>query len=150
MSPVSRDVTPEQRRALATFLRRLADQAERDETLAATLHALLAESGLLANATGDGAMAAATGKGRASRSARPGAGSEASVDPFPLLRTSGESGLRARLDTLDLAALRQIVRAHRLDPARISARWTARERVVNLIVEQTRARVNHGKAFSRV
>lgn len=145
MSPVSRDATPEQRRAVATFLRRLADQAERDEALAATLHALLAESGLLT--TGD---ALAHGKGRTARPAGTARPTEGAVDPFPLLRDGGESGLRARLDTLDLAALRQIVRAHRLDPARISARWTARERVVNLIVEQTRARVNHGKAFSRV
>jgi hypothetical protein len=143
VSPASRDATPEQRRAVATFLRRLAEQAERDETLAATLHALLAESGLLTNAT-------VAGKGRASRPARAATPADAPVDPFPLLRDGGESGLRARLDTLDLAALRQIVRAHRLDPARISTRWTARERVVSLIVEQTRARVNHGKAFSRV
>ncbi|HKV82942.1 MAG TPA: hypothetical protein VJN88_00200 [Ktedonobacterales bacterium] len=149
MSSDSRDATPEQRRAVATFLRRLADQAERDETLAATLHTLLAESGLLTSATGDG-DAPARGKGRASRSARTATPADVAVDPFPLLRAGGESGLRARLDTLDLAALRQIVRAHRLDPARISARWTARERVVTLIVEQTRARVNHGKAFSRV
>ncbi|MGH2485604.1 MAG: hypothetical protein ACRDHE_06300, partial [Ktedonobacterales bacterium] len=54
MSPVNRDTSPEQRRAVATFLRRLAEQAERDEALAATLHALLAESGLLTNASGDG------------------------------------------------------------------------------------------------
>lgn len=71
-------------------------------------------------------------------------------DPFAVMRAQGENGLRAALDALDLGALRQIVRAHRLDPARISARWANRERVIALIVDQTRARLNHGRAFERV
>ncbi len=71
-------------------------------------------------------------------------------DPFVLLRERGEIGLRAALEELELATLRQLVRAHHLDPARISARWTARDRVVTLIVTQVQARANHGKAFARV
>jgi hypothetical protein len=67
-----------------------------------------------------------------------------------LLREGGESGLRAALAGLDLASLRQLVRTHRLDPNRVSARWSAHERVVALIVDQVRARANHGKAFARV
>ena len=67
-----------------------------------------------------------------------------------MLRKDGEDGLRAQLAQLDVAALRQIVRAHRLDPARISARWTATDRVIALIVEQVRARANHGRAFERL
>jgi hypothetical protein len=67
-----------------------------------------------------------------------------------VLRVSGEVGLRATLDALELVTLRQIVRAHRLDPARISARWTVRERVIALIVDQVKARANHGKAFARI
>src|SRR5258708_11467899 len=42
-------------------------------------------------------------------------------DPFVVLREGGESGLRAALAGLDLAALRQLVRTHRLDPHRVSA-----------------------------
>jgi hypothetical protein len=71
-------------------------------------------------------------------------------DPFALLRDRGEAHLRTHLAALDLPALRQIIRVHRLDPARISARWTNRERLVALIVDQVRARADHGKAFSRV
>ena len=71
-------------------------------------------------------------------------------DPFAVMRAQGEAGLRATLDAHDLPTLRQIVRAHRLDPARISARWANRDRVITLIVEQTRARLNHGRAFERV
>jgi len=72
------------------------------------------------------------------------------LDPFAVLRRSGEQGLQEALATLDLPALKAIVRAYRLDPARIAARWTAPERIIGLIVEQTRARLNHGRAFERV
>jgi len=72
------------------------------------------------------------------------------LDPFAVLRQSGEQGLQGALTSLDLMSLRAIVRAYRLDPARIAARWTAPERIIELIVEQTRARLNHGRAFERV
>lgn len=75
---------------------------------------------------------------------------EPPIDPFAVLRESGEPGLQQALATLDLAALKAIVRAYRLDPARISARWTAPERIIELIVEQAQARLNHGRAFERV
>jgi len=81
---------------------------------------------------------------------QPGQASEPAPDPFAVMRAQGEMGLRATLDALDLPTLRQIVRAHRLDPARISARWANRDRVIALIVDQTRARLNHGRAFERV
>ena len=72
------------------------------------------------------------------------------LDPFAVLRQSGEQGLREALVALDLASLKAIARAYRLDPARISARWTAPERIIELIVEQAQARLNHGRAFERV
>jgi hypothetical protein len=72
------------------------------------------------------------------------------LDPFAVLRQSGEQGLREALAALDLSSLKAVVRAFRLDPARISARWTASEQVIELIVEQTVARLNHGRAFERV
>lgn len=72
------------------------------------------------------------------------------VDPFAALREQGEIGLLQQLGSLDLTALRAVIRAHRLDPARISARWTSCERLVELIVEQVRARARLGRAFERV
>ncbi|HYM26651.1 MAG TPA: hypothetical protein VET66_00750 [Steroidobacteraceae bacterium] len=72
------------------------------------------------------------------------------LDPFALLRSGGEDGLRRALGVADVATLHRIVRTHRLDPARVSARWTARERLVELIVTQVRARASHGQAFARV
>jgi hypothetical protein len=72
------------------------------------------------------------------------------VDPFAVLRDEGENALRAHLEAFTTSDLQGIIRAHRLDPARISARWTNRARLVDLIVAQVRARADHGKAFSRV
>jgi hypothetical protein len=72
------------------------------------------------------------------------------LDPFATLRQSSEQELQKALASLDLTSLKAIVRAYRLDPARISARWTAPERIAELIVEQVTARLNHGRAFERV
>lgn len=149
-----RDATTGEPGALAAFLRDLADRAERDPALAAHLREALGMSGLLDaaghprhSAESDGKRAPASGR-RATRTTR--ADADGVPDPFVVLREHGEVGLRTALEELDLAALRAIVRSHRLDPARISARWTARERVIGLIVTQVCGRANLGKAFSHV
>jgi len=144
---------------LAAFLRGLAARAEADPAFAAQLDTALRESGLLDRPLAAHAHEAPAAPGRRRAGSRPRdavrdtwqqlAGSDL-PDPFALLRDRGEAGLRASLDALDLPALRALVRVHRLDPARISARWTARDRVVALIVAQVRARADLGKAFSRV
>lgn len=136
---------------VSAWLRALAARAETDPAFAAQLAAALAESGLDARPT------RATSRGKSSRA---GKGHRAPApatleppappDPFSVYRAQAEAGLRATLEALDLVTLRAIVRTHRLDPARISARWTARDRVINLIVEQVRARANHGRAFERI
>lgn len=157
--PRGHDAATEETRTLAAFLRELAERAERDPALAARLREALGASGLLdANGRPRRQMAAAKERAKAPRATRRAAHSsqaasadhDAPPDPFVLLRERGEAGLRAALEGLDLVALRTIVRSHRLDPARISARWTARERVIDLIVTQVRGRANLGKAFARV
>ncbi len=143
-------ISEEERQALSTFLRVLAARAEDDEDLAAHLIAALRESELLAT---QGTMPAPRETSKRTTSPSKAAASDGTVaapDPFALLRGRGEDGLRAALQGLELAALRQLVRAYHLDPARISARWTARDRVITLIVSQVQARANHGKAFARV
>jgi len=72
------------------------------------------------------------------------------MDLYGLLRAEGDETLRARLSTLTPTELHGVIRTHRLDPARISARWTSAARLIDLIVAQVRARADHGKAFSRV
>lgn len=142
-------------RGLAAFLRDLAERAERDPALAAHLREALHASGLL-EATGglpqrgDAPIAPPVATTRRRGHPTDSAAGNQPPDPFVLLRERGEAGLRTALDNLDLAALRAIVRTHRLDPARVSARWTTRERVIELIVKQVRGRANLGKAFARV
>jgi hypothetical protein len=127
----------------------LAQRAERDAAFAQGVAEALAESGLLAAAPARRVPARAVER-TASADATKGDASAAVLDPFATLRGSGEDGLRAALGAVEVAALRRIVRTHRLDPARVSARWTARERLVDLIVTQVRARASHGQAFARV
>ncbi len=149
---------PEDARAVAAFLRLLAKRVEGDAAFAAHVAAALRESGLL-RAIPDGHLEAPPSRASGGRHAAKAATArhdaatadgEAPPDPFALLRAHGEAGLRSALEALDLIALRAIVRTHRLDPARISARWTTRDRVIGLIVTQVQARANHGKAFSRI
>ncbi len=58
--------------------------------------------------------------------------------------------MRTVLEAQNVTTLRALIRSHRLDPARISARWTAPDRLIALIVQQVRASANIGKAFARV
>ncbi len=146
--------------ALVAFLRNLAARAEADTAFAAQLDTALRESGLLDRPrTAHATLESPAAPARKRSGSRPRtvtrdawqqfAGSDL-PDPFALLRDRGEAGLRASLDALDLPALRALVRLHRLDPERIAARWTVRDRIIALYVTQVRARADHGKAFSRV
>jgi hypothetical protein len=124
-------------RALVETLRAMASQIEADPTLAARLMS--------------GAVAKSEPAEMPPAGSRPARAAVAPpLDPFATLRQSGEQGLREALAALDIASLKAIVRVYRLDPARISARWTAPERIIELIVEQALARLNHGRAFERV
>ena len=137
---------------VATFLRSLAAQAEDDPALASTLQSALEESGLMA--APKTAKAPRAAKRPADATAPSGAAREAPAepqfDPFAVYRDRGEDALRTVLAQQDIPALRAMIRAHRLDPARISARWTAPDRLIALIVQQVQARANIGKAFARV
>jgi hypothetical protein len=135
--------------AAAKLLRELAERAERDPDFGAQVAEAVRASGLLESATQPPAATAKRPKS-AAPSAKEKQRRDTAPDPFPIYRDHGEAALRVQLAALDLATLRLIVRMHRLDPARISARWTASERVVSLIVDQVRARVNHGRAFERI
>ena len=138
------DAHPDEQRKIATFLRELAARAEQDPALAAAISSALTTSGLI------GRLDRTPPHRRSASTPAPQFASEEAPDPFVIMRAQGEEALRAVLASLTLPALRQIVRRHRLDPARISARWTARDRVIQLIVDQVNARMNHGKAFSHV
>jgi hypothetical protein len=139
---------------VAAFFRALSARAERDPQLAASLLELLEESGLLSTA-GAGTERVERRKRVTPQAQKPADaemrdGRTEILDPFKLWRAQGEEALRQALERLELRELRAVVRAHRLDPARVSSRWSARERVITLIMEQVKARLNHGRAFERV
>src|SRR5579859_2336310 len=129
---------------VSVFLRALADRAEREPRFASALLADLEESGLLTRTTAR-RTGATTRKPRQAREER-----SQALDPVAIWRSQGEDALRRALDGLELMDLLAVVRAQRLDPARVSSRWTARERVITLIMDQVKARMNHGRAFERV
>ncbi|WIG62087.1 MAG: hypothetical protein OJF49_004836 [Ktedonobacterales bacterium] len=145
--------------SVANMLRELATRVESNPTLAERVLVALRAEGLL---TTEEHVTGRRGKRRASAAPLPIATRRANEsvstdpqstlppDPFAVLRARGEEGLRTALQPLELPVLRSIVRTYRLDPARISARWTARDRVISLIVTQALAQINQGKAFARV
>jgi hypothetical protein len=138
---------------VAAFLRSLATQAEGDAELAGKLQAALEESGLAPAAKAGKATRAAkrpTGAPARQAAATHVPLADAPLDPFAVYRERGEEALRSALAEQDLAALRGLIRAHRLDPARISARWTVPERLIALILQQVQARANIGKAFAHI
>ncbi|HEV8193087.1 MAG TPA: hypothetical protein VGP82_16620 [Ktedonobacterales bacterium] len=143
------DVGTDESRAIAAFLRGLAERVELDATFATQIASLLRESGLLAMGAGRAPARAGARTPRAP-AGKPSREQREIPNPFAVLRERGEPGLREAIASLELPDLRQIVRTHRLDPARISARWTTRDRVVTLIIDQVRARANLGRAFERV
>src|SRR5271165_7504068 len=109
--------------AVGAFLRNLAARADADAALAREIEMALVESGLLPSPDRP-----------RSASKEPRKPPTAPIDPFRVLRDEGDESLHNRLESLELPELRAVVRRHRLDPARISARWRDRERVIQLIV----------------
>lgn len=157
-APAEHDQAAAEQRQVAAFLRGLAARAEADPALAAAVAAALEESGLLASAHSVaeglvgalGRVAARPARGKTPSSPTGEAAVGTALDPFVVYREHGEGGLRTALAGLDVAALHALIRARRLDPARISARWTAPERLIALIVQQVQARANIGRAFAQV
>ncbi|MGW8781803.1 hypothetical protein ACWGNM_27600 [Streptomyces sp. NPDC055796] len=69
------------------------------------------------------------------------------IDPFAVFAEAGEDGMRARLATLDLEQLRDIVAEHGMDHDRLAMKWKDPQRVIERIVERVEARSSKGSAF---
>jgi hypothetical protein len=69
------------------------------------------------------------------------------VDVFGIFSQGGEKALRDSLNSLELNALRRIVRHHSLDPSKLAEKWKNKERLINLIIDRVSARIDKGKAF---
>ena len=68
------------------------------------------------------------------------------LDPFDVL-ASGEDTLRLRLTELSVEELKDVVAEHGMDHTRLAMRWRRPERLIELIVSETKARLTKGDAF---
>jgi hypothetical protein len=71
------------------------------------------------------------------------------VDPFAAYEQGGEAVLREALAGLDVSQLKDVVAQHQMDRAKLAMKWQTPERLIDLIVTQTRSRAHKGEAFLR-
>ena len=68
-------------------------------------------------------------------------------DVLSALEEQGEEEFRFWIRAFDLATLKAIVKSNGFDVARASQKWTDPDKFINLIVEQTSARLRRGSGF---
>ena len=68
-------------------------------------------------------------------------------DVLSTLEELGEEEFRFWLRTFDIRTLKEIVKSNGFDVARASHKWTDPDKFLNLIVEQTSARLRRGSGF---
>jgi hypothetical protein len=105
------------------LFRRLADSANADPTAARQLRDALTESGLLDVY-----------------------GTRSTLEVLDLLDAGGEAVLRVRLQSLQMAELREIIAAHQYDPEKQSARWRSVARLIDLIVTRAQEQLEAERA----
>jgi len=68
------------------------------------------------------------------------------LDPIEIAR-QGEDVLRAKLGTLSIEELKDIVAQFGMDPGKLVTKWKTADRIVERIVETSMARAQKGDAF---
>jgi hypothetical protein len=71
------------------------------------------------------------------------------VDPFATYEQGGEAALLEALAALDVDQLKDVVAHHQMDRARLAMKWQTPQRLIDLIVTQTKSRAHKGEAFLR-
>lgn len=66
---------------------------------------------------------------------------------FSVFAERGPQGLKSWLSSFSVEQLREIVRAHRFDPSRLSDKWKSPERFIDLILRRASARSRQGEVF---
>jgi hypothetical protein len=105
-------------RELTEILTRVAESARQDAETAEQVRDAIVESGLLDVFGISGAL-----------------------DVVELLDVGGEETLRARLERLALADLREIVKAQQLDPEKTTVRWRSTAKLIDFIFAQASQRL---------
>jgi hypothetical protein len=70
-------------------------------------------------------------------------------DPYVVYAELGESGLRQRLNELDLEQLRNIIAEHGMDTDRLAMKWRKPDRLIGRIIDRVVERAAKGDAFRR-
>ena len=83
------------------------------------------------------------------RSGKAGQSARLAFDPFRILSEEGPDALKARLSRLTQRELKVLIQDNRLDPSRLSAKWTDREKLVELAFDRLMSRSKHGSVFLR-
>jgi hypothetical protein len=124
--------------ALRAIFRLIIDEAERNPEFAERL-----DSALQQLPRPVAARIATTSERRpAANRRRPGV-----LNPFEVFKESGPEELRARLNTLDVERLKDIIAEHGMDPTKLAMKWKTGERLIQLIVSTVEHRRRHGEAF---
>lgn len=103
-----------------------------------------------ASATSNGASARGGTASAKSNGAGPRSGASRAVrgkglfDPFPVYQVSGEAGLRARLRTLSVDQLKDIIAEHGMNYDKAAMRWKTQARLIDRIAERVAARSAKG------
>ncbi|MDE0276374.1 MAG: hypothetical protein OYH76_10795 [Defluviicoccus sp.] len=124
------------RKTLSALAKAVADEAERNELFRARV-----ERALVLDTTELG-----KGSGVSKPTRKGGRRTPAVLDPVGVAR-EGEDVLRARLATLSLDQLLDIVAQHGMDPGKLVMKWKKPDRVIDRIVEISLSRATKGDAF---
>ena len=131
------------RKAISNFLRVVVDEAERNPDFEKRLaEALGLEEQPRATAYQESLAGAGNSSGQRPKNRRP----PPVLDPVEVAR-SGENELRARLATLSVEQLKDIVAEFGMDPGKLVIKWKNAGRIIDRIVEISMPRAQKGDAF---
>jgi hypothetical protein len=119
---------------LRSLLSLIEDEANRNQDFANRLEQITSEL----------PRPASVQKGGKNKSSSP---DEQQIDVMAALQSKGEDEYRFWLRDFELLTLKKIIKINGFDPGKKSQRWTEPDKLIDLIVEQTSARLRRGAAF---
>jgi len=132
--------SPDISSAIALFLRLVAEEIEKNQSLAKRLSVPFME---LLNAQ---AVQLVTPRTR-SKKAKEEAAVPEGFDPFRIYNDQGSVGLYAALQNCDVNQCKAILSHFALDPGRSYVLWRKKERLTDFIVQRVKAMSERGKVF---
>lgn len=134
---------PDTAGGLVALVRVIADEAARTPRFAKALATVLAPDGVRSETAAARVPATTPKKAPVRRGKRaPGL-----FDPFTAYREGGETGLRDKLDALDVEPLKDIIAEHSMDYDKLAMRWRTASKLRDRIVERVKALTTKGDVF---